>query len=134
MRSSEVLGRLPGKSLGQRASDTALCTYLRASRHTMRARPPAMTEPGRLPHTGTTAPLNVTSQPVKRRRRCATAISPSSVTAMVVNGFMVILQEKGHDTKSDGRWGSGLAVEQSAAAAPVWTWHFIPYECAPARC
>ena len=63
----------------------------RDSRHTSKARPPAMMTPSTLTHIGTILPLNVTSQPKTSLRTCTSATRTKIPTAIVVNGFFITI-------------------------------------------
>jgi len=55
----------------------------------MRASPDARKKPGALIHIGKIVPLMITSHPKNRRRKCINPISENTITAMVVNGFII---------------------------------------------
>jgi hypothetical protein len=61
--------------------------HLRASSHTITARPPATTKAIPLTHTGMISPFTVTSQPKMNRNSCSAAMTEKRPIAMMVKGF-----------------------------------------------
>src|SRR6185436_18619056 len=82
---SEILGARRDRLICHGPMD-----YLRASRHTMTARPAATTKAIPLAHTGMPTPLTVTSQPRTNRNNCITAISEKRTTAIRVKGLFIV--------------------------------------------
>jgi hypothetical protein len=68
--------------------------HLRASSHTITARPVATRKAIPLTHTGTLSPFTVTSHSKTKRNNCSSAISEKTPIAITVKGFLIHVSAK----------------------------------------